>query len=90
MEENKLAELRKRIDKLDNQMVFLLAQRMDAVRQVGEFKKKQNIPPLDESRWQEVLSSKMKLAEEAGIDPEVIKDLFNRIHEYALEVERDI
>jgi chorismate mutase len=90
MTDTKLREYRKKIDELDAEIVSLLAKRMDVVKAVGVWKKEQNIPPLQESRWQEVLSSKMKQAEEAGIDPVVVKDIFNRIHAYALVIEEEV
>ena len=90
MNEDQLKEYRKQIDEIDKQIVDLIADRMSVVNKVGDYKKAHNIPPLALDRWNSVLESKMALANLHGIDPEVIKDIFNRIHDYALEVEEKI
>ena len=59
---------------------------MSVVGQVGGFKKQQGIQPLAESRWQDVLSSKMAMAEALNINPDSIKSLYNLIHEEALRL----
>ena len=90
MEENKLTEFRKQIDAIDKQIVELLGKRMEFVKEVGKYKKENNILPLDASRWEAVLQSKMQLANEIGLDEQVIKDIYNRIHEYALQMEDEV
>lgn len=84
-----LPELREIIDSLDAEIIALLAKRMDAVRQVGEYKAARNIPPLDEKRWKEVLDSKLKQAETLGVPTELVRDIYERIHEEALRMEKE-
>lgn len=88
--EDTLGALRKQIDGLDKQIVELIAKRMDVVHQVGAYKKANNIPPLDESRWNAVLQEKIALAKSLGIDTSLVADIFNRIHEAALDVEDQV
>jgi chorismate mutase len=85
---NQISILRKQIDEIDEQIVNLLAERMKVVKKVGVFKKKQNIPPLDANRWQQVLNSKMEKAKSLGLDQEVIKGIYEIIHEFALKIEK--
>ena len=84
---NNLIKLRQEIDTLDAQIIKSLAQRMRVVQKVGEYKKKRGIPPLDKIRWQKVLESKLLLARELGLDQNMIKDIYERIHQAALELE---
>lgn len=79
---------RKQIDTLDEQIVNLLAERMKVVKKVGAFKKQQNIPPLDANRWQQVLNSKMEKTKSLGLDPEMIKGIYEIIHKFALKIEK--
>lgn len=45
-----LNELRKQIDKVDKQMAKLFEERMDIVKQIGNYKKEHNLPILDKER----------------------------------------
>ena len=83
----KLNFLRKKIDEIDEQILKLLSQRMKHVFKVGELKKKRGIIPLDSKRWKKVLDSKLKLAKNLELDKKMIKDIYERIHEAALELE---
>lgn len=60
---NKLKDFRKQIDEIDEQIVNLLAKRMQVVEKVGQYKKENNLPPLDNSRWQKVIESKKRFYE---------------------------
>jgi chorismate mutase len=82
-----LEDLRKQIDEIDNLIVDLLAKRMKVVEKVGVLKKQHNVPPLDPARWQQVLTSKMEKAKSLGLDREMVKKIYNIIHEEALKIE---
>lgn len=88
MNKNQLNDLRKQIDELDKQMIALLAKRMSVVKEVGEYKKQNNIPPLDEKRWQEVLQSRIAIAEKLGLSGKLVSEIYEVIHRYALEMEK--
>ncbi len=85
-----LHNLRNIIDEIDLRLVELVAKRMSIVKEVGEYKKARGIAPLDEKRWQEVLETKIKLARELGVSEDLIVDLYNRMHETALELESEV
>lgn len=87
--ENKgeLDNLREQIDSVDRQIIDLLAKRMDLVGKVGEFKHKNNLPPLDAARWQQVLTSRKEQAQALGVSPELIEKIFDCIHQTALDIE---
>lgn len=84
---NQLDSLRRQIDSLDKQILQLLGKRMDVVRKVGKHKLDHGIPPLDEKRWQHVLESKLLLAQKLGLDQDMVKDIYERIHKAALKSE---
>ena len=50
-----LKEIRKDIDKIDNQLIELFKQRMDCAKEVGIYKQANNIPVLNEGRENEIL-----------------------------------
>lgn len=84
---NQLQDLRNSIDLLDGAIINILAERMRLVTKVGQYKKQQNIPALDKSRWKKVLSNKMDTAKKLGLDQSLVKDIYNLIHEHALKME---
>jgi chorismate mutase-like protein len=89
--ENKLQEidtLRLEIDRLDRQLIILLANRMQTVTQIGEIKQQLGMPPLQPSRWQNVLNTRMQIGESLNLNPEFIHDIWERIHIEALELEK--
>lgn len=73
-----LEDLRKQIDEIDGRIVSLLAKRMMVVKKVGRFKKKNNIPVFDKSRWEKVIGSKKGY----------VRKIWEIIHKEALKVER--
>jgi chorismate mutase len=87
MLQDDLTKLRKDIDRIDHDIVKLLADRMDVVRNVGEYKKKHDIEPLALARWQQLLEEKIKLAEKHGLSSEFIKELYEIIHKQSLHIE---
>lgn len=82
-----LEEMRSKIDKLDEQLLNILARRMKEVELVGKFKKSKDIPPLDQSRWVAAMEERQKIAGELGLQSHYVSKLFDVIHEYALELE---
>lgn len=87
---NPLPEYRTEIDQIDNQILELLAQRIEVVKKVGQYKKTQNLPALDQSRWQAVLSKLELKSQEFNLDFNLVKDLWNRIHTYTISIEEKL
>ena len=85
---NKLEELRKEIDKCDKQIVDLFSKRFEIVKQIGKFKKENNIPVVDNNRFQKVLEKVANIAEKQGVSKDFINDIYNIIHKYSCELEQ--
>lgn len=84
---DQLTQYRNQIDAIDAQIIQLLGERFHVVEAVGKYKKLHNIQPLQVNRWQEVLYSRMQMAEKNGIDPKWIQEIWESIHQYALKLE---
>lgn len=80
-----LTELRRRIDGIDNQLLELLAERMRISREIGAYKKEQNMPILQTQRYDEILHNRMSQAEALGVNPEFIKSVLQAIHEESVQ-----
>ncbi len=53
-----LSSYRQEIDNIDKEIIKLLGKRFTTVKQVGVLKKEQNLPPLQPSRWAEVIKTR--------------------------------
>ncbi len=87
---NKLENLRKQIDNLDFKILDLLSQRMELVREIGEYKKENNITILQIERWAEIFASRMEKAEKMGTAPAFIESLINAIHLESIRQQTEI
>lgn len=84
---DKLLEYRQEIDKIDSEIISLIAKRFEVVRFVWEYKKERNMESLQPSRWAEVLKTKKALAKDFGLSENLIENIWNMIHEYAIKEE---
>lgn len=57
---NKLEEARKMIEQVDQEMIELFLKRMQASKMVAEFKKKNQLPILDQKREAELIQKNLK------------------------------
>lgn len=75
-----LAPSRSELDKLDAQLVELLARRMKIVQEIGEYKHMNNLAILQAKRYQNVSDSLARLAAEKGISEKFVRAVFETIH----------
>lgn len=75
-----LAPSRNELDRLDAQLVELLARRMKIVQEIGEYKHLNNLAVLQSKRYQNVSDSVAKLASEKGISEKFVRSIFETIH----------
>jgi tRNA-Thr(GGU) m(6)t(6)A37 methyltransferase TsaA len=81
-----LAEARAAIDVIDTEVIRLLGNRADYVRQVANFKK----TPEDvraPTRYAEVMRRRRELAEAAGLNPDVVEGMYKLLVEYFIQEE---
>ena len=88
MIENELQGYRKQIDKIDEEIIELLAKRFETVTKIGKFKKENNLSIIDNNRFQKVLDKVKNIASKHGISVSLIQDMYNLIHKYSCELEQ--
>ncbi len=76
----KIIELRKKIDKIDLEILNLLKNRFEVTNEVWEIKKQSNVPFLQKTRWEELLNEKIERAKSLWIDEDMVKTIWNAIH----------
>ena len=76
-----LTLLRQQIDVLDNELLEVLNKRMRVSREIGQFKKEHRMPVVQATRYDDIIQSRVKLAEEMGMSSEFMKAVLAAIHE---------
>jgi chorismate mutase len=84
-----LAVSRKKIDSLDKLLMQVLGSRQRVVREVGIYKKKNNVPPLQPARFKQVLDRAITAGGKEGLSAEFITEMMNAIHKESLRLEGD-
>ncbi len=85
--ENELYNLRKKIDGIDGDLVSLLRKRMDAVRQVADYKKKQGLGITDLAREKAVIKAWKQKAAAAGLEEDFIEALAQEVISFSKSLE---
>ena len=83
-------QLRAKIDILDETLLYTLSSRMKVSRQIGEYKRDNNIAILQTSRWDSLLAKVVAKGKEYGLPQGFIEDVFNAIHEASVEVQNEV
>ncbi|WP_394234743.1 chorismate mutase [Niallia oryzisoli] len=90
MEEFNLEDLRNNIDKVDRELIKLLAARFELTEQVGIYKAKNNLNPQDKSRETEQFNKLIKLSQESGLNPDYALKIFRCIMDIAISRHQEI
>lgn len=83
----RLDQYRAMISDLDLQLINLLSQRFDMVKNIGVIKQEQNLAVFQPERWKIVSEYAARRAEEAKLSPEFVQKIFKTIHEEAVDVQ---
>jgi chorismate mutase len=81
----KIAHLRASISQADNKIIKDIAERMKYVEEIGRLKQQYNVPVLQLDRWESLLKDHVARGQNAGLDEEFIKNLFELIHAQAVK-----
>lgn len=81
-------EVRNEIDNIDFDLIKLLSNRFGYVREVVKYKENTNDGIEASDRRAAVIASRRKWAEEAGINPDVIENIYNTLIDYFITEEK--
>jgi chorismate mutase/prephenate dehydrogenase len=78
-EEKELATLRLGIDRMDENIISLLAERKALVNRVGELKDKYSMPAFHPAREEDIITERRNRSEAKGLDPDHVEEIFRCI-----------
>ncbi len=88
--QSKLEYLRQEINHVDDELINLLSNRMNIARQIGVYKKDNNMTILQQKRWNEIIEKSKKQAAESGLSQDFIIKFINAIHEESINQQENV
>lgn len=88
--ENRLDMLRSRIDAIDSELLELLASRVEIVKEIGTYKKQNNVTALQMNRWVKLMEHRVNLGKKMNLNETFVKILFQLIHEDSVRMQTEI
>ena len=85
-----LNALRKEINSKDDQLLEIIAERMQIVENIGKAKKASNVAVLQNTRWQEILNKVIEKGEDQGLSKGFIEKVFKAIHQESISHQEKI
>ena len=83
--ENRLESLRTEIDKLDGEMLQILAKRLEIIEEIGDYKRDNNITILQMKRWAGIITDRLSIGTNLGLEEQFLKKLLNLIHKESIQ-----
>ena len=81
---DQLIKFRDQIDVFDNQIVELLSSRKEIVEEIAKFKDKNQLTIFQLERWFEILRTRKEIANNLGLDAQMIAEIFELVHKYSI------
>ncbi len=82
--------LRQHIDEIDEQLLSLLGKRMRISKEIGIYKKENDMPILQSDRYTEILQQRADMGKAMELDEEFVKDIMQTIHEQSVNLQMKI
>ncbi len=85
-----LQYLRQDISEIDTDLINLLGQRMKIARQIGEFKKNNNMTILQPRRWEEIMKAGLEKGQANDLSDEFISRLLKAVHDESIDQQEKV
>jgi len=82
---DKLDFYRNQINQLDDELLKLLAERMQVAQEIGQIKKQKSVAVLQSDRWQEIMRKVLDKSQELGLSEKFIQQIFKAIHQESID-----
>lgn len=89
-ETESLQNLRQRIDRIDSEMLELFNKRMETSREIGKYKKEHSMPVVQESRYDDLIKSRVAAAVNMGMSADFMRTVLQAVHEESVRQQIEI
>jgi chorismate mutase len=80
----RMSALRDGVDEIDSQLLELISDRMELVREMGRLKSEQKVSTLQPHRWQAILEDRVRRGTGLDLTEDFVLQLMQSIHEEAI------
>ncbi len=87
---DKLADLRRDIDKIDDLVIQKLAERMAITQKIGEFKRDNQVTILQVNRWDEIMKKRTAFAKALKLDVNFTEKFLELVHGESIRKQTEI
>jgi chorismate mutase len=88
--ETRLDMLRSRIDAIDSELLEMLSSRVEIVKEIGRYKKENNVTALQINRWSQLMENRVNIGKTLDLNETFVKILFQLIHEDSVRMQTEI
>jgi len=85
--EDEVGPLREEINRLNEEMLEKIGERVEFALRIGEVKKRHGLPIVDRAREETVLDQVGGLAADRGLDPDAVRRVFREIIDLCVKAE---
>ncbi len=85
-----LEDLRRQIDRIDYELLQILAARISIVEKIGEYKRDNHVTVLQLERWAQILNDRIPFGIHHGLDGDFVHRLYELIHSESLRLQNAI
>lgn len=85
-----LEKLRTEIDKLDEELIDILARRMKVVEEIGHYKRENRITILQLKRWNQVMQDRVESGIKLGLSRDFILNLLQSVHHEGIRLQMEV
>ena len=88
--QSQLEKLRDQIDIIDRRLMGELAERMQLVEQIGNYKRDNKVTVLQVDRWDEIIRERSRLGTDMRLDEQFVRRLLELIHSESIRIQTGI
>lgn len=84
---NELDKFRQKIDLVDDQIIELLSDRFQMIKQIGEYKREHNLAVYQPNRWHDVMESRINSGVKKNMTEKFMKSFLFAVHEESVKTQ---
>lgn len=88
--QSKLESLRAEVDKIDAELLNILAQRMRIIDEIGDYKKENDITILQIKRWRNIIVDRLEIGMKLGLSRDFLQEMLELVHKESIQRQIDI